>query len=75
MEPMSLSLATQLALERQLREVEACEDVEGLRGLCKGLLRAIAVQRRMTLGAMGLEPGRAGADLGMGGLPGSEGQP
>jgi hypothetical protein len=75
MDSPALSLAAQLALEAQLRQVEGCDDVVGLRGLCKCLLGAIAVQRGMTLGAMGLEPGQAGADLGMGVPPGCGGQP
>ena len=75
MDSPALSLAAQLALEAQLRQVEVCDDVAGLKGLCKGLLGAIAAQRRMTLGAMGLEPDQAGADLGMGVLPGGQGQP
>ena len=75
MDSPALSLAAQAALEGQLRQVEGRDDPGQLRGLCKGLLGAIAVQRRMTLGAMGLEPGQAGADLGMGGLPGGQGQP
>jgi len=66
MESPGLSLAAQLALEGHLRQVDGCEDVEGLKGLCRGLLKAIAVQRCMTLGAMGLQPGQAGADLGIG---------
>ena len=75
MDSPTLSLAAQAALEGQLRQVEGCDDVAGLKGLCKALLEAIAVQRRMTLGAMGLEPGQAGADLGIGALPGGKGQP
>jgi hypothetical protein len=75
MDSPTLSLAAQAALEGQLRQVEGCDDPGQLRGLCKGLLGAIAVQRRMTLGAMGLEPGQAGADLGMGVPPGCGGQP
>ena len=55
MDSPALSLAAQAALEGQLRLVEGCDDPGQLRGLCKALLRAIAVQRVMTAGAMGLD--------------------